>query len=48
MKSNLRLFTIKGIPVGVSWSWLLVFLLVLWSLATALFPASYAGLSGAT
>lgn len=48
MKSSVRLFTVKGIPVGVNWTWLFVFLLVVWSLATALFPASYAGLSGST
>ncbi|HEX6325719.1 MAG TPA: site-2 protease family protein [Jiangellaceae bacterium] len=48
LTSALRLFRVRGVPVGVSWSWLLVFLLVLWSLATALFPSSHPGLGGAT
>ena len=40
-------FRIKGVPVKVGWSWLVIFVLVFWSLATVLFPASYPDLSGA-
>jgi PDZ domain-containing secreted protein/Zn-dependent protease/CBS domain-containing protein len=48
LKSTIRLFRVRGIPVGVNWTWLLVFLLVFWSLADALFPVTYPGLSGAS
>lgn len=48
MESNVRLFRVKGIPVGVNWSWLFVFVLFFASLATSLFPATYPGLSGST
>jgi PDZ domain-containing secreted protein/Zn-dependent protease/CBS domain-containing protein len=41
----MTLFKVRGVPVKVGWSWLLIFLLVLWSLATSLFPSTYPGLS---
>lgn len=47
MESSIRFFRIRGIPVGAHWSWLFVFGLVVWSLSTSLFPATYPGLSGA-
>ncbi|HEX8691314.1 MAG TPA: site-2 protease family protein [Longimicrobium sp.] len=33
MQANVRLLTVRGIPIGVHWSWLIVFGLVTWSLA---------------
>ncbi len=46
MEPTVRLLRVRGIPVGVHWSWLLIFTIVVWSLVQALFPASYPGLSG--
>lgn len=48
LTSTIRLFRVKGIPVGINWTWLFVFVLVFWSLARALFPVTYPGLSGST
>jgi len=48
MESTFTLLRVRGIPIGVHWSWLLVFAIVVWSLATALFPATYPGLDGST
>ena len=42
----MTLFRVRGVPVKVGWSWLVIFLLVFWSLATSLFPSTYPGLSG--
>jgi Zn-dependent protease len=39
-------FRVRGVPIRVGWSWLVIVGLVFWSLATLLFPASYAGLAG--
>src|SRR5918996_939779 len=39
---------IAGIRIGVNWSWLVVFALIAWSLATAVFPARTPGLSDGT
>lgn len=44
----MELFRIRGVPVKIGWSWLVIFLLVFWSLATALFPTTYPGLAGLT
>ena len=41
LKGTLRLFRVEGIPVDIHWTWLFVFVLVFWSLATNLFPAIY-------
>ncbi len=46
MEPTVRLLRVRGIPIGVHWSWLLIFIIVVWSLVQALFPASYPGLSG--
>lgn len=43
LKGTLRLFRVEGIPVDIHWTWLFVFVLVFWSLATNLFPATYPG-----
>jgi PDZ domain-containing secreted protein/Zn-dependent protease len=48
VESSFTLFKVRGIAIGVNWSWLLVFALVVWSLAQALFPATYPGLAGTT
>ncbi len=48
MESSVTLLRVRGIPVGVHWSWLFIFALVVWSLATALFPATYPGLDGSS
>ncbi len=42
MKSSLRLGKIFGIPIGVNYTWFIVFVLVTLSLATSYFPARYA------
>ncbi|MCU1462049.1 MAG: conserved transrane protein [Acidimicrobiales bacterium] len=48
LNSNIRLFRVKGIPVGINWTWLFIFLFFFWTLAGALFPATYPGQSGST
>ncbi|MGH2816348.1 MAG: CBS domain-containing protein, partial [Actinomycetota bacterium] len=47
-ESSFTILRVRGIPIGVHWTWLLVFAIVVWSLGTVLFPASYPGLDGAT
>jgi Zn-dependent protease len=44
---NLRLFTLRGIPVEINISWLILLALVTWSFATGFYPESYPGLFGA-
>jgi Zn-dependent protease len=48
VESTIRFFRVRGIPVGAHWSWLFVFALVVWSLSTTRFPATYPGLDGST
>ncbi|HZC99129.1 MAG TPA: site-2 protease family protein, partial [Actinomycetes bacterium] len=48
MRSSFTLLRVRGIAIGAHWSWLLVFAVVVWSLAVALFPATYPGLDGGT
>jgi Zn-dependent protease len=48
MESSFTLFRVRGIAIGAHWTWLLVFAMVVWSLATALFPARYPDLDGST
>jgi Zn-dependent protease len=45
MESSVRLGRIAGIEIGVNWTWVFVFALVVWSLATAVFPDRNPGLS---
>jgi Zn-dependent protease len=45
MGSSLRLGRIAGIEFGVNWSWLVVFALIVWTLASAIFPSTNPGLS---
>jgi len=39
MRSGFRVGTLFGISIHVDWSWILIFLLVTWNLAGAVFPA---------
>ena len=48
MTSSFTLITVRGIPIGAHWSWLFVFVLVIWSLSAQLFPITYPGLSDNT
>jgi Zn-dependent protease len=41
MKSSLRIGKILGIPIGINYTWFIVFALVTLSLATAYFPGRY-------
>jgi Zn-dependent protease/CBS domain-containing protein len=45
MRSSVTLGRIGGIAVGINWSWLIVFGLIVWSLAAAVFPDANPGLS---
>ena len=38
VESSFRLGRIAGVEVGVNWSWLVVFVLIAWSLAVGVFP----------
>ncbi|MDQ4030020.1 MAG: site-2 protease family protein [Actinomycetota bacterium] len=48
MTSSFSLGRIAGIEVGVNWSWLVVFALIVWSLASGVFPRQYEGLGDGT
>jgi Zn-dependent protease len=41
MKSSLRLGTILGIPIGLNYTWFIIFAMLTLSLATAYFPSRY-------
>ena len=43
MKSSLRLFRIAGIDIGIHYTWILIFVLLSWSLAQGFFPQQYPG-----
>lgn len=47
MNPSLQLFTVRGIKVGINWSWLVIFALIVWTLATGVFPEENEGLSDA-
>src|SRR5919108_734947 len=44
MGDSFSLGRIAGIRIGVNWSWLVVFALITWSLATGVFPNTNPGL----
>jgi Zn-dependent protease len=46
--TSIRLGRIAGVEVGVNWSWLVVFALIVWSLASGVFPDQNPGLSDGT
>ena len=43
--SSFRLGRIAGIEFGVNWSWFVVFALIVWTLASGIFPSTNPGLS---
>ena len=43
MRDSLTLGRIAGIRFGVNWSWLIVFALIVWTLATGIFPEQNPG-----
>jgi Zn-dependent protease/CBS domain-containing protein len=45
MRSNWSLGRIAGIEIGVNWTWLLIFALLVWNFDSAVFPSEYPGLS---
>ncbi len=47
MNPSITIATIRGIKIGVNWSWLVIFGLIVWSLATVVFPEENEGLSDA-
>jgi Zn-dependent protease len=46
--SSIQLGRIYGIQIGINWSWLVVFALILWTLAVGIFPETNPGLSDGT
>jgi PDZ domain-containing secreted protein/Zn-dependent protease/predicted transcriptional regulator len=46
MERTLTLFRVRGIPVGINWSWLPIAMLLVWVLGSALFPRTHPGLEG--
>jgi Zn-dependent protease/CBS domain-containing protein len=48
MNDSFTLGRIAGIRVGVNWSWLVVFALIVWTLSESIFPRMNGGLSDAT
>jgi Zn-dependent protease/CBS domain-containing protein len=45
MTSSFRLGRLAGVEIGIHWSWALVFALIVWSLADAVFPETNPGLA---
>jgi Zn-dependent protease len=48
MTSSIRLGRVGGIDIDAHWTWLLVVVLIVWSLADGVFPATDPGLSDGT
>jgi Zn-dependent protease len=48
MKETFRLGRIAGIEIGLNWSWVIVLILMLWTLAAGIFPTENPGLSDGT
>lgn len=48
MGDSITLGRFFGIPVGINWSWLIVFGLITWTLAETVFPSQNPGLEGGT
>ena len=46
MKGSLRVARIAGIEIGIHYSWILIFVLITWSLAVGYFPVEYPGWAG--
>jgi Zn-dependent protease len=48
MGSSFRLGRIAGVEIGVNWSWLVIFVLITWTLAAGVFPRQNPDLSDST
>jgi Zn-dependent protease len=48
MQSTFSIGRIAGVPIGLNWTWLLIFALVNWTLASSVFPSTNPGLAGGT
>jgi Zn-dependent protease/CBS domain-containing protein len=48
LRDSLTLGRIAGVQFGVNWSWLIVFALIVWTLATGIFPSTNEGHSNGT
>ena len=48
LRTNIRLFSVFGIPVEINISWFIIFALVSWSLVSLYFPTNYPDLSVAS
>jgi Zn-dependent protease/CBS domain-containing protein len=48
MNGNIKLGRIGGVEVRINWSWLVIFALIVWSLADGVFPSQNPGLSRGT
>ena len=48
MNASFKLGRIAGIEIGIHWTWLAVFALMVWSLAESVFPNQNEGLGGGT
>ena len=48
MNETFKLGRIAGIEIGINWSWLIVLVLMLWTLAAGVFPTENPGLSDGT
>jgi len=46
MKGSLRIARIAGIDIGIHYTWIIIFILISWSLAVGYFPAEYPGWDG--
>ena len=46
VNGNISLGRIGGVEVRINWSWLVIFALIVWSLADGIFPSQNPGLSG--
>jgi len=46
MKGSLRIARIAGIDIGIHYTWIIIFILITWSLAAGYFPAEYPGWDG--
>lgn len=44
MESSFTLLRVRGIPIGLNWSWLVIFAFFAWSLGAQLFPRTYPNL----
>ena len=48
MNANITLGRVAGVRIGVNWSWFVVFTLIVWTLASGVFPSQNPGRSNGT